>query len=248
VTSILISFIIKYTGRYKYLVTLGALVYLTGLILMFSHNGERLSSAVLIACQVPIGVGGSMIHLPAQIGIQASANHSEMAAATALFLTLLEVGGAVGAAISGAIWSNNLLPKLREYLPDRAKDRAESIYSDVRVASMGWAFGTPERTAINQAYQETFRIILIVGICVALPLIPLSLLMEDYRLDKVSALHPARNRSTLGQVSDRSKQMHLGHERASEAASELEDTADEGVSDTSHEWDESGVQRRRSRS
>lgn len=126
-----------------------------------------------------------MCHGPAQLGVQASASHQEVAAATAAFLTLLEIGGAVGAAISGAIWSGNIPGKLAEYLPDETKDRATEIYGSISLASNGWPMGSPTREAINRAYQETMTKILIVAVCVATPCIFLSLFMKDYKLDEI---------------------------------------------------------------
>lgn len=49
--------------------------------------------------------------------------------------------------------------------------------------------GSPERDAINRAYQETMTILLTVAVCIAAPLIPLSLCMGNYKLDQV-CLYP----------------------------------------------------------
>jgi hypothetical protein len=127
-----------------------------------------------------------MLNVPAQLGVQASASHQSVAAATAIFLTILEIGGAVGNAISGAIWTHNIPKKLALYLPPDIQDQATAIYGNVTLASTGWPIGSPERQAINRAYQETMHILLITAICVAAPLIPLSLLMKNYRLDKMN--------------------------------------------------------------
>ncbi len=45
--------------------------------------------------------------------------------------------------------------------------------------------GTPERAAINRSYQETMDILLIIAACLAAPLIPLSLVMRNYKLDAI---------------------------------------------------------------
>ena len=45
--------------------------------------------------------------------------------------------------------------------------------------------GSPERLAIDRSYQETMDILLIVAACLAAPLIPLSLLMRNYKLDSI---------------------------------------------------------------
>jgi len=185
ITSILASLVIKYKKRYRPLVTAGACVYVLGLILMVFWRTEESSIAAIAGAQILIGIGGGMCHGPAQLGVQASASHSEVAAATAAFLTLLEIGGAVGSAISGAIWSANIPDKLAEYLPEETKDQAEAIYGSIGLAANGWPMGSPTRNAINRAYQETMTKILIVAVCVATPCIFLSFMMKDYKLDEI---------------------------------------------------------------
>lgn len=185
VTAIAVSILIKYTKHYKYFVTLGACVYLLAVGLVIRYREEGVSRATLVGCQIAMGIGGGLISTPTQVGVQAAVAHGDVAAATAIFLTILEIGGAVGSAISGAIWTNNIVPKLRQYLPPDTLDQAETIYGNITVASRSYEPGTPTRIAINRAYQETMTRILIVGICVAAPLIPLSLMMRNYKLDQV---------------------------------------------------------------
>lgn len=185
VTSIIVSFIIKYTKRYKSYMVLGTCLYTIGLGLMIHYRTEDSSPAVIVGTQIFLGVGGSLTHVPAQLGVQASASHSEVAAATALFLTFLEIGGAVGSAISGAIWTSNVPKKLAIYLPPETKDQASEIFGNITMASTRWPMGTPTRIAINQAYQETMTMILTVAVCVSLPCIALSLFMKDYKLDEI---------------------------------------------------------------
>ena len=45
--------------------------------------------------------------------------------------------------------------------------------------------GTPERAAIDRSYQETMDILLIIAACLAAPIIPLSLVMRNYKLDAI---------------------------------------------------------------
>lgn len=107
-----------------------------------------------------------------------------MAAATAIFLTIVEIGGAVGNAISGAVWTANLPAKLALYLPPAAQADASLIFGNLTLAK-GYLEGTPERIAIDRSYQETMNILLIIAVCLAAPLIPLSLLMRNYKLDTI---------------------------------------------------------------
>jgi hypothetical protein len=153
--------------------------------LLIRYRQEGVSTGTLVGCQIAVGIGGGMLNVPAQLGVQASASHRNVAAATAVFLTILEIGGAVGAAISGAVWTNTIPKKLAKYLPPDIADQAHLIYGNITLASTGWPMGSPERIAINRAYQETMTTLLTIAVCVCAPLIPLSLVMKNYRLDRM---------------------------------------------------------------
>ena len=185
ISSLLVSLLIKYYKRYKLFVILGSLIYLIGLGLMLRYRAQGSSRFTIIASQMVVGIGGGMLHGPAQLGIQASASHQEVAAATAIFLTILEIGGAVGNAIAGAIWTHNVPAKLAQYLPAETQDQASAIYGNITLAANGWPVGSPTRDAINLAYQETMTKILSVAVCVAVPCLFLSFFMKDYKLDEI---------------------------------------------------------------
>ncbi|KAM3416694.1 Siderophore iron transporter mirC [Cercospora zeina] len=185
VTAIIVSISIKYTKSYKKFMVAGTILYAIGLALMIRYRTEESTPTMIIGTQIFLGVGGSLTHVPAQLGVQASASHSEVAAATALFLTFLEIGGAVGSGISGAIWTSNVPKKLALYLPPETKGMADEIYGNITLASRGWPMGSPTRDAINLAYQETMTKILTVAVFVALPCIVLAFMMHDYKLDEI---------------------------------------------------------------
>ncbi|KAI0194406.1 siderophore iron transporter-like protein [Xylaria flabelliformis] len=187
VTSIVVSLLIKYTRHYKYFVTSGSLIYLLGVGLMIRYRTEDTTTGSLVGTQIAVGIGGGMLNVPAQLGVQASASHQQVAAATAVFLTIVEIGGAVGAAISGAVWTQNIPSKLSEYLPADVASQAHTIFGDVTVASNYTLYpaGSPARMAINRSYQETMHTLLIIAISLCAPLVLISLLMRNYKLDAV---------------------------------------------------------------
>ncbi|KAJ9301023.1 hypothetical protein DTO217A2_7799 [Paecilomyces variotii] len=179
------SILIKYTRRYRPYVTAGCVIYIGGLLSMLLYRTEGSSPAQILATQIIVGTGGGLLNVPVQLGVQASANHQEVAAATAMFLTSLEMGGAVGAAISGAVWTHSIPKKLRLYLPPESQKDAAEIYGKLTKA-LSYPMGSPTRLAINRAYQETMNSLLGLAILAVIPLIPLSLLMKNYNLDKLS--------------------------------------------------------------
>lgn len=193
---------------------------------MIRYRTEGSSTSQIVGTQIAVGIGGGMLNIPTQLGVQASATHQEVAAATAIYLTIVEIGGAVGSAISGAVWTANIPKKLALYLPPNAKADAAMIFAKLTVAT-SYPMGSPERIAINRAYQETMDILLIIAVCVAAPLIPLSLLMKNYRLDRVSLVslgwsvlavrvtdcRVQMDQKVKGQVIGRSHYDESGHER-----------------------------------
>jgi SP family sugar:H+ symporter-like MFS transporter len=185
IASVVVSLLIKYTAHYKYYVTLGSCIYILGMGLMLAYRNENASTATLIGTQIAVGIGGGFLNVPVQLGVQASASHQQVAAATTVWLTILEVGGAVGSAISGAIWSTYIPSKLQTYLP--AGVPYAPIYADFTVAGNYTMYpaGTPERIAINRAYQETMRYLLIAALCAAAPILPLTFFLKNYRLDQM---------------------------------------------------------------
>lgn len=179
-----VSILIKYTRRYRVYVTIGCVIYISGIFLMLTYRREGSSPALILGTQVIVGAGGGLLNVPVQLGVQASASHQDVAAATAMFLTSMEMGGAVGAAISGAIWTHHIPRKLQQYLPDEAKADVGEIFGKLTKA-LSYPVGSPARVAINRAYQETMNKLLVLALIATIPLIPLSLLMSNYQLDKV---------------------------------------------------------------
>ena len=188
VSSIVTGLLIKYTHHYKYFITAGAAIYLLGTGLMIRYRTEASSTAQIVGTQIALGIGGGMVNVPAQLGVQASVSHGEVAAATAIFLTIVEIGGAVGNAISGAVWTANLPKKLSAYLPAEAQADATMIFGNITLAQT-YPVGGPERRAINRSYQETMNILLIIAACLSVPLLPLSLIMRNYKLNEVCPSH-----------------------------------------------------------
>ncbi|KAI8943255.1 hypothetical protein NX059_001277 [Plenodomus lindquistii] len=187
VSSIVVSLVIKYTAHYKYYVSFGAAIYVMGMGIMLVYRNEDASTGTLVGTQIAIGIGGGFLNVPVQLAVQASTDHQHVAAVTTVWLTILEVGGAVGSAISGAIWSTYIPQKLALYLPPENAADAITIYGSILVSAdyTLYPLGNPVRTAINRAYQETMRYLLIGALCASAPILPLSFLLSNYKLDAI---------------------------------------------------------------
>lgn len=182
VSSILVSLLIKLTNHYKWFVVAGSCLYTLGIGLMLGYRGDN--TRVIVFTQTLIGFGGGMLNVPAQVGVQASAGHQHVGTATAIFLTLISLGGAIGSAISRSLWEQLLPERLEAHIPSAIRDQAATISTDL-LQARSYTMGSPERDAINQAYKETTTTLLIIAICLCVPIISCSLIMESYPLSRI---------------------------------------------------------------
>jgi hypothetical protein len=184
VAVLLVSIIIKYSKSYKPYLLAGTVVYINGVGMMLYLRKSNAPTSLIVLTQTIVGIGGGFITAPAQLGVQASVIHQDVASATAIFLTMTSLGGAVGSAISGGIWSRLLKSKLLKYLPDSVLPDLEKIFGDFQMAS-AYEMWSPEREAITRAYDETMHMLLVVALCVCAILPFLAMGMKAYRLDEV---------------------------------------------------------------
>ncbi len=182
VSSFGIGAVMKFTGRYRYNIVFGCVLYTLSMGLMYHFNNIHATTGQHVGPMIMMGVGGGIINVSTQLGIQASVKHQHVAAATASFLVGIELGGAVGAAISGAVWNKMVPAGLAMYLPDDLKEIGVEIFASVMVASGNYPMGSLERTATMLAYNDARGVLLIIAICVTIPLIPLALCMKNYDL------------------------------------------------------------------
>ena len=130
-----------------------------------------------------------MFNVPAQVAVQAVSHHQEVASATALYLTSLPLGGAVGSAIASAIWNNKLGHYLNKYAPGLTAEEQNLVINSYFTAVDKFPWGTVERDGIAQAYSDTLKILCIVGLVISALGIPFVLYMEDFKLvDKRSVI------------------------------------------------------------
>ncbi|KAK1780931.1 major facilitator superfamily domain-containing protein [Copromyces sp. CBS 386.78] len=161
----------------------GALLYTFAIVILLMTRTKGVSIPSLFSAQAVLGAGAGLMHVATQLAVQAScgAKHAHVGVATAAFLTLVEVGAAVGAAFSGVIWGRLIPRKLVEYLPEALKGEAKKIYASV-VAARSYPWGSVEREAIARAYQETVTVLLKCALLWCVPLVVAALFVGDYRL------------------------------------------------------------------
>src|SRR5579859_2457088 len=185
ISNLLVGLLIKYTYRYRIYSLIGVPVYITGLLLTTFFRGPSNPLSYVLFSQIVTGIGGGMFHVPVQLGIQAVARHQEVGIATAMFLTFTSLGGSVGSAIAGAIWTSILPTRLEEYLPEMSREGRARLYNDFEYA-MSFGKGSTEREGIIKAYVDVMRMLSITATLAALPMIMFVVAMSEVRLENPS--------------------------------------------------------------
>ncbi|KAH8800313.1 putative siderophore iron transporter [Xylogone sp. PMI_703] len=177
------AILVKYIGWYKWITASGIALKVLGIGLMFRYRDAHDNLGRLVVAQVIIGAGDGIMNT-VQVGMQAAISQSAMASVTALLITGCGVGAAIGGAIAGGIWTNLLPQRLRINLPASAQGQWADIESSIVVA-LNYAWGTPERDAINKSYDDVMRILLTVSVALESVSLLCSLMLKDFSLKTV---------------------------------------------------------------
>jgi MFS family permease len=151
---------------------------------MFSGQGIQYlgasgnqSAGTLIIGRILMSVGGGTLFITTQVAAQASVGHADMAMAIAIIGLWTQLGGGVGAAISGAVWNENVPKNLEKYVGDtyNATQRAE-IFGTLLKARKA-----EPHDLINQAYTDGIRPLYLAALIISLlAFIPALLTREIY--------------------------------------------------------------------
>lgn len=173
-------------GTVLFLAAFGVLINYRGGLGTASHSG-------IIGSQILLGIAGGLFSYPTQASIQAATMHEHVAVITGLYLATYNIGSAFGNTVSGAIWTQTLIPTLLKNLPSPYNNMtiAQSIYGSPFEYATNYSIGTPLRDGIITSYRYTQKLLTITGICLCVPLIIFSLLIRNPRLGEEQSLPDA---------------------------------------------------------
>ncbi|KAH7327240.1 putative transporter [Rhexocercosporidium sp. MPI-PUGE-AT-0058] len=146
-----VGYLIRRTGRFRWLFYWAVPLYVFSLGLMIYFRQPNTKVGFLIMCEVFISIGGAVFILCMQLAVLAAVDHQHVAAVLAILFVSGTLGGAIGNAISGAIWTNTFAGALARYLPESALPELMTIYASLPV-QLSYPVGSAERTAIQLAY------------------------------------------------------------------------------------------------
>ncbi|EIW80434.1 drug:h+ antiporter [Coniophora puteana RWD-64-598 SS2] len=179
---VLAGLFMRVVRRYKLMMIAGVVIRLVGLGMMIRFGKSNGSDVGLVWTQILQGMGPGLFATSSQVAAQASVSHKNVAMVTAVVLLLGNVGGAVGSAMAGAIWSNTIPANLEKYLPNLSDAERERLYASI-TSVMKYPRGNPIREGVILAYDDTMKqLIIIATVLSAVPLF-LAIVMPEWELD-----------------------------------------------------------------
>lgn len=209
--------------RLKPFIMFGVLCWIGALAILFSYRGSNngvdsekyLNGIIGGLCFM--GFGAGFFTYSTQVSIATCTNHEHMAILISLYLSFYNVGIAIGAAVSGAVWTNTLYPNMVKEMSkfDIPKSIAAQAFQQPTLFTADYKWGSNERIAAALAYADTQRILCIVGLVLCFPLLFATFLLRDHKLESVQSLelnHEAGIKMDDGEVvvNDYDNDMILG--------------------------------------
>lgn len=134
-------------------------------------------------CQIFIAFGGGGLVICEDMAVMAAAPHAGVASMLALIALFSSVGGGIGLAIAGAIYTNKFPAALEKALPGNATLNAE-LYGSL-TTQLSYAVGSPERDAVIYAYGESMWWLTIASTVFLVPCFVFILLWRDFKVKEL---------------------------------------------------------------
>lgn len=185
VCALIMGVIIRINGRLKWqalysgypLTVLGV-----GLMIKFRQPGGDVG--YLVMCLIFIAFGGGVLVICEQMTVMAVSTQRDIPAVIAMESMIASVGGSIGSAIAAAMWTGIFPQKLHQYLPESAESNFDAIYGDLTTQS-SYPVGSPTRDAIDRAYGDTQRLMLIASTCLYSIALFSILMWKDINVKKI---------------------------------------------------------------
>lgn len=184
---ILCGFIVYKTRRMKWMIVAGSCLHLVafGLLIQF-RGGDGANFPGMVVAQVLLGVACGMFTYAALASAQAATRHEHLAVMTGAYFACFNVGGAVGNAISGAIWTQLLPGQLLRDIGNSTV--AEAVYAAPFTAIEDYPWDSPVRDGIVTSYRHVQKILCITGICKATLVLFCALVLRDPELPDLQSI------------------------------------------------------------
>lgn len=174
--------VIATTGRFKALALyFGVSAMMLGAGLMIQFRQPDTNIGYIVMCQIIIAFGGGTLVISQQIAVMAATTHQYVAVVLAMQQMCSLIGGAIGQAVSTAIWSGLFRNSLLRFLPPSDIANVDVIYSDIK-EQLAYPIGSPTRIGIQAAYGEVQKWMCTAAVVILALMAPCVMVWRNYQL------------------------------------------------------------------
>ncbi|OJJ36911.1 hypothetical protein ASPWEDRAFT_108520 [Aspergillus wentii DTO 134E9] len=155
-----------------------------GLMIHFRGDGETNQLPYTVMCQIFIAFGGGTLVIGNQMAVMASSDRENVPLMLALIGLFASLGGAIGNAVSAAIYSNTFVDALTSALPDDLKGNATQISNGGWALQQTYPLGSPSRNAANYAWGYSQKCGAIAATAILVLAFPCIAIWKNYKVDK----------------------------------------------------------------
>ncbi len=183
--------LIAKTGRYKRYPIIGVSLLVLG-VFVFSQISVSTKLIVLIFPMIGIGIGNGATFTTTSIATQNRIAPSDIGVGTATLVSLRSLGGSLGLALYGTLFTSTVTASLRRSVPTDAKNRVSAVASLVREPAKIRLLAPSLRSAVANAVTSGTARVFLVAFPVSLFALFLAWRLPEYPLrTEASSSQPA---------------------------------------------------------
>lgn len=176
---------IRYTKHFKYTALFfGLPLMFLGAGLMIHFRSADQGIGYLVMCQIFIAFAGGTLVISEDMAVMAAADRDGVPMMLSLLSLSSSIGGAVGYAVTGAIYDATYPTSLEGYLPDQYKANATDIWNGGYTLQKTYPVGSDIRVAIDQAWGYYEKRACIASTAVLVLGIPAIAVWKNYNVDR----------------------------------------------------------------
>jgi hypothetical protein len=181
---IVVGLAIRKTGYFKWVAMVSLFFEMLGVGLMIHFRQSDQNIGFVVMCQIFIAFGGGALVLCNEMAVMSAVAHANIAGILAFLSLFSSVGSAIGLAISGVIYEHTFPQTLANALPGNST-LVEELYASTATQLL-YPFGTPERTALLQAWGYSQKILCIAGLAWLIPGIAFIAAWRNYKVSEMT--------------------------------------------------------------
>ena len=182
--ALVIGVYIRVTGRFKNIALyFGVPFTILGVGLMIRFRQPNHNVGFIVMCQIFYAFAGGTLVICEQLAAMAATDHQHVAVVLALEGMFSQVGGAIGSTVAAAVWTGTFPERLLHYLPAETQAESTAIYASL-VTQLSYPVGSSTRIAVQQAYGDSQKYMLIGATAILVLAIPAVAVWRDIDVKK----------------------------------------------------------------